>query len=250
MVSIKFLGLLAVVLTVVLGTGIFVGMQVAGIDSEAASDAPGGESSQSAPSVSTETTPTPQATPAPESESDPVSESEPESVPARSFSEADIGTYVIQYVNEARNESGLQPLRTDGTTAERLQLMAQNHTDSMAATDRLDHKVDGMNSADRYEANGLYQTCEFNVNDNYLETADNNDLEAIGQTVAGQTYTNETGAEQFNGDDAAVARTLVDEWLSDPTDERLLLVPDAGRIGVGVSVDDTGTVYATVNFCS
>jgi len=250
MVNKAFLSLAAVVLFAVFGTGIFVGMQVGG---PAVDGPPTAETTETDEPAATPTPADPASTPAstPASEQDPDTEpaGERESIPAREFNEANISSYVVQYVNDARAENGRERLSTEGTTAGTVRRMAESHADSMAAAGQVNHTVDGVTSADRYRNNGLYQTCGVNVNGNYVVAPNNDDLEVVGGTVAGDTYT-EDGTEQFNGDDAAVARALVDEWLSTRGAQSKLLLPDAGRIGVGVTVNNRGVVYATGNLCS
>ncbi|MDS0258285.1 hypothetical protein NDI56_02540 [Haloarcula sp. S1CR25-12] len=250
MVNKAFLSLAAVVLFAVFGTGIFVGMQVGGPDVSgppAAETTEADEPAATATPVAPASTPTP--TPASEQDSDPEPAGERESIPAREFNGANISSYIVQYVNDARADDGREELSTEGTTAGTVRRMAQRHADSMAEAGRVNHTIDGVTSADRYENNGLFQTCGVNVNGNYVVSPDNDDLEVVGGTVAGDTYT-EDGTEQFNADDAAVARALVDGWLSTRGAQSKLLIPDAGRIGVGVTVNNRGVVYATVNLCS
>jgi len=107
------------------------------------------------------------------------------------------------------------------------------------------HTIDDVASVDRYDQYSLYDTCKFKIQ-SYVETADDNELEVIGQTYAGQEYP-DNGTQQFNGNDTAVATTLTDDWLT--TQRGRLFYENAERIGVGVTVTNTGTVYATVNIC-
>lgn len=249
MVNKALLTLAALVLFAVFGTGILVGMQVGG----GLGGGPGETATEPEPGATATPTgtdapaATPDSTPAP-SQDDGEQTSEREVIPPREFTERDIEGAVIRNINDARAADGLARLSTSGTTAEQIHRMAENHSDNMADAGLTSHTVDGVNSADRYRQNGLYQSCEFNVGGNYIENADNNALEVVGDTVAGQTYT-ANGTERFNANETAVADALTEQWLSTQTIRDRLLVPDAGQIGVGVTVTNRGTVYATVNLC-
>ncbi|PSP83166.1 CAP domain-containing protein [Halobacteriales archaeon QS_6_64_34] len=245
MVNKAFLSLTAVVLFAVFGIGVFVGMQVDG-GPAGAPDA--GQGAIATPAgTDTPATATPASTPTP-SENDGDRTTEREEIPPREFNERNISAAIVEDINDARVAEGLERLSDSGTTADRVRRMAENHSDAMADAGLTSHTIDGVDSADRYQQNDLYQSCEFNVNGNYIENADDNGLEVVGETVAGQTYTVD-GTEQFNANETAVAAALTDEWLSTSILRDRLLVPDAGQIGVGVTVNNRGTVYATVNLC-
>lgn len=250
MVNKAFLSLAAVVLFAVFGTGVFVGMQVGGL-SEA--DGVGSE-----PTETSQQTPDSQATATPDSGSDLTTGSsndsdadgelvERDSISASEFNERNISTRIATNVNDAREREGLDPLSTSGATAEDVGRMAKSHSDAMADAGRLGHTIDEVSSADRYEQYSLYDTCQFQV-ENYIENAGNNDLEVIGKTFAGQQYP-ENGTQQFNENDTAVANALTDNWLSTAPFSDRLTYQNADRIGVGVTVTNTGVVYATVNIC-
>ena len=253
MVNKAFLSLAAVVLFAVFGTGVFVGMQVGGLGDEAP-----GQATESGPQATGTATPAdaPETdTPAPEptattapSEDDPDTSGERESVPPREFNERNIRTTVVDRVNDAREDEGLERLSTTGSTAETLREMAGSHSDAMADAGLVRHTIDGVSSADRYRQYNLYDTCQFQV-ESYIENAENDDLEVVGRTYAGQYYP-DNGTQAFNANDTAVATALTEDWLSTPVFRDRLLIPNAGRIGVDVTITRNGAVYATVNVCS
>ncbi|MBX0285699.1 CAP domain-containing protein [Haloarcula salinisoli] len=251
MVNKAFLSLAAVVLFAVFGTGVFVGMQVGGL-SEEGPDGP--EASETSPETTdTQVTSTPSgsdSTTEPSDDSDVDDEDivERETIPPREFNERNISASVVESINDAREAEGLERLSTTGSTAEDLRLMAGSHSDAMADAGLVRHTIDGLTSTERYEQYGLYDTCQFQV-ESYIENADNNDLEVIGRTYAGQNYP-DNGTQRFNENDTEVGNALTEDWLSTPVFEDRLLLPNAGRIGVGVTVTNTGSVYATVNICS
>jgi uncharacterized protein YkwD len=248
MVNKALLSLAAVVLFAVFGTGVLVGMQVGGVGGDA-SPVGATDTGQSGSADSSDTTggSTPASTPASTPDADSVSDREP--IAPREFNENNISAAIAANINDARADAGYSRLSTSGTTADRVGQMAQSHSDAMAEAGFAAHTIDGVTSVERYENNNLYRTCQFNVGGTYVQTADGNALEVVGETVAGQTYT-VNGTQQFNANETAVAKALTDEWLSTQSLRQRLLIADAGSIGVGVFVNNRGSVYATVNLCS
>jgi len=125
--------------------------------------------------------------------------------------------------------------------------MAENHSIAMMRAGTVAHTIDGVASEDRYKQNDLYTRCQINFG-NYVERADNNALEVVGASVAGQTYTY-NGSERFNANETAVADALTEEWLSNDRLRDRLLIENANRMGVGIVVNTNSKVYATVNVC-
>ena len=226
--------LAAVALISVFGVGVFVGTQV---DGEPLSP-PAPEGTTTPTAEEADRTPTPEDDPA-----EVTTE-----VPPSSFDEAAIAQFIADYLNEARADADATELSTTGVTADILQSMASNHSDAMAAAGEVNHTIDGRDSYDRYEANDIEQQCEFAVNGTNIETPTRDRFEAVGSTLAGQSYT-DGGEHRFNGNDSAVARALVDDWLSTLPYANRLTLDGAERVGVGVTITDEGRVYATVNIC-
>lgn len=233
----KYLLVLAmVVLVAVFGVGVLVGTQV--------DTAP-----LTSPSAAGEETPTADgsaATATPETDDDPA-ETRTE-VPPSSFDEATIAARIAELLNERRADAGVTELSTTGRTAETLQSMASNHSNAMAATGEVTHSIDGQDSYDRYQANELDDQCSFSEAGSSLETPTGDRFEAVGSTVAGQSYLDD-GQQRFNGNESAVATALVDHWLSTLPYENRMTLDGAQRVGVGVAITDDGRVYATVNIC-
>lgn len=243
MVNKAFLSLVAVALFAVFGTGVLVGMQVGSLGTGGPAETPtepGPQATGTPAGTDAPATSTSESTPA-----SPASSDEPESIPPREFNTRNISTAIVANVNDAREAEGLEPLSTTGTTAENVQAMASSHSDAMAAAGLTRHTVDGVSSADRYRQYDLYDTCQFQVA-SYIEDAENNALEVVGRTYAGQEYPDD-GVQKFNANDTAVANELTDEWFSTQSDR--LLYENADHVGVGVTLTRTGTVYATANVC-
>lgn len=172
----------------------------------------------------------------------------------RRFDERRIEVLVGRYVNDRRAAAGLDPLALNGSLAGDVGTMARDHSVAMANEGELTHVIDGNASADRYEASDLFRACQWEsgLRDSIVSPENNgpessdNALEAVGFTVAGQPYDD----GRFNADEADVARAVVSAWWADSTYERRLTLPEAGSLGVGVEVTQSGEVYVTANLCS
>lgn len=194
-------------------------------------------------------TPYPTLTPTPSPSPTPTATPELTEVPADSFDEREVERLVVEYINERRSAANYSTLGVDGATADRLTEMARGHSVDMADLGEAIHRIDGAKSADRYRESDLYDRCRWPAADSdSLVTADDNALEAVGTTVAGQPYTKDD-ERRFNGDEAAVARALVDSWWATDTYRPRLARPNASVVGVGVEITRRGDVFATVNLC-
>ena len=253
MVKKGLLAIIAVVLLVVLGTGVLVGAQFAGGTAEtptqttdSQSDDGGGSPTATAGS-STTATPTPEAsgTVAPTE----TATQQQESIPAREFNEQNVSNYVRQFLNEEREAAGVPPFESGLQTETELNEMAKGHSEQMAVEGQAVHKIDDVSSTDRYENTGLYDRCTFKSSEgDYIEQPDRNRFEAVEQTVAGQTY-EEGGKERFHATDKEVARKIVDDWMAWPDYQERLTLRNANIVGIGVEITDTGNVYVTANIC-
>jgi len=236
MVNKLLVGLSVVVVISALGIGVLVGTQLAG-DSSSSPISGGGTNGEAATATATATAGNETTT---EQRTD---------VPARLFDEAAIATYIAEFINEERAEDGLEPLSTDGNTAEQLRAMAQNHSETMASTGEVAYTINNVSSAERYRNYGLYEQCKINRDNNYVIYPDDAAFEAVGDTIAGQSY-NDGGQQRFNEDERAVARAIVDRWSAFNTYEDRLTYKESRRIGVGVVVTQDNKVYVTANVCT
>lgn len=247
------LGVLGVIIFASFGVGILVGMQLGGgvdaptngvqttddptdtpsNDGEASDgDASDGESSASEGTEAATATPLEQRT----------------TVPPRRFDEAEIAEYVVQFVNDGRQDRGLEALSTSESTAEEVRAMAQEHSVAMADEGEMAHEIDGAGTAGRYKDAGLYDRCKFNYVEKTGVRQPDTDFEALALTKAGQPY-DADGETQFDGDERAVARTIVDNWMESSEDNEGVLIVGASLVGVGVEVTDAGNVFVTANVC-
>lgn len=240
MVNNVYLSLAAVVLLAVFGSGVIAGLLVGGDVVSPQTNQPGVNATPDGTDAADNSTPA-------GSDAGPAAGREP--ISPREFSQANISAAIVERLNAERNASGLSPLSTSRPPADDVARMADSHADSMAEAGRVAHTIDGVNSADRYRNNGLYEQCLLNSNGNYIENPKDNDFELVAETVAGQPYT-ENGTQQFNANETAVAEALTDQWLSSDRLRERFLYSGAETVGVGVTVSYTGAVYATVNVCS
>jgi uncharacterized protein YkwD len=257
MVNKALLGIAAVVLLVVFGLGLGVGILVGGSGGGGAADASPQTDDASGSSDSTGTTTptasdstgtaTPTASDSTGTATPGTADDEPKTVPLYRFNKQNISEAVVENINAVREEEGLQPLASTGTTAENVRQMATSHSEAMADAGRVKHSINGVTSSDRYKRDGLYNTCRFQV-ESYVENADKNELEVIGRTYAGQEYP-DGDTKALNRNDTAVANALTEDWLSTSTSRDRLLQANADHIGVGITVTTTRNVYATVNIC-
>jgi uncharacterized protein YkwD len=255
MVKKGLLAIVAVVLLVVLGTGVLIGAQFAGgtaetptQTSDTQSDDGGGSATATATATAgNSTTPTPEAngTATPTETATP----QQESIPAREFNEQNVSNYVRQFLNEEREAAGVPRFESGLQTEEALNEMAKDHSEQMASEGKAIHKIDGVSSKDRYEDSGLYDRCTFKSSEgDYIEQPDRNRFEAVEKTVAGQRY-EDGGEEEFHATDKEVARKIVDDWMAWPDYQERLTLRNANIVGIGVEITDTGNVYVTANIC-
>ena len=257
MVKKGLLAIAAVVLLVVLGTGVLIGAQFSGgtadmptQTTDSQSDDGGGGSTATA-TAGNGTTPVPTSEPSGTTTPTPTetAPSQQESIPAREFNEQNVSNYVRQFLNEEREAAGVPPFESGLQTEADLNEMAKGHSEQMASEGKAIHKIDGVSSEDRYENSGLYDRCTFkSAEGDYIEQPDRNRFEAVEKTVAGQTY-EEDGEQRFHATDKEVARKIVDDWMAWPDYRERLTLRNANIVGIGVEITDTGNVYVTANIC-
>ena len=194
-------------------------------------------------------TPSPTLTPTPTPTPTPTATPALTDIPADAFDEREIERLVGEYINDRRASAGLDPLAIRGQGVDRLTEMARGHSVQMANLGEAIHRIDGVTSAERYREHELYERCRWSSPDgNTLRNADDNALEAVGRTVAGEPY-RDNGTRQFNGDESAVARAVVDAWWNTSTYRPRLSYPNADEVGIGVEITRRNDVFVTANVC-
>ncbi|ELY67273.1 CAP domain-containing protein [Natrinema versiforme] len=186
--------------------------------------------------------PSPSSDPPPAGERDP-SVTDPDD-PGNSSYETDIETvrsptveaFVHAEINERRADHGLEPLAWDGTIAS----VSRAHTYDMAQRDYFAHtNPDGEGPYDRF--NDVDSYCQ-GYGENIAMTWVDRRVERPGEAGPVRYQTAE-----------GLATGLVNQWMNS-TDHREAILEDGetprwDRAGVGVYIDEDGSVYAGQNFC-
>ena len=245
MVNKTAVGLLAVVVFASLGVGILVGMQLGGgVDSPTTATSPSDRST----ATSTVDGPGQDETGATATATENPTERHT-SIPARQFDETKVASAVAAYVNEERQKRNLTTFITGDATAKDVSKMASDHSVAMADYGSAAHEVDGVSTRERYKDDGLFDRCKFKSPEGSYISQPDEEFELIATTYAGTSYEDD-GSKRFNGDEQAVARAIVDDWLQNSTYTERLLIRGPTRMGVGVEVTSTGKVFATVDVCA
>lgn len=250
MVNKTAIAFLSVIVVASLGVGILVGMQLAG---PASSPANAVQTTGETPTTATPTSTSTGDDAGNESgaTATPVDSESPQhtEIPARQFNDEEIAAHVVEFVNEERQAQNQSAMRTGDATASKVSAMASAHSVAMADNGSAGHTVDGVSTSERYRNNDLFDRCKFKSNEGSYISQPDEEFELVGTTYAGVVY-DDDGQEQFNGDERAVARAIVDGWLESSEYTERLLVEEPTRMGVGIEVTSTGTVYATVDVCA
>jgi len=177
----------------------------------------------------------------------------------RRFEVAKIESHIRRLVNEWREEQGLSEFALpEGRLVADLNAMARSHSVAMADAGEITHTLDNSSSADRYHEFDLYWNCRFKrANHAYMVTPDRNRLEVLAHTYAGRAYATGNGTDtgtgsgeiDYNANETAVARDIVETWTSDPDFRERLSYPNATRLGVGIETTRDNEVYVTGNLC-
>jgi uncharacterized protein YkwD len=246
------------VILVSIAVGVVIGMTFGGEDGSPAAPAPdtptpdGNAAATVAPTTvtATQTATTTATATATETATETATTRTP--IPPSRFSRAEIERAIRAAVNERRADRGLDSLSNEGDVGIQLRAMARSHSANLSVEGRVVHTIDGQTSSDRYEAFNLYDQCQFQSSEgNYIVKPDRPEeaqLEALGRTYAGETYTS-GGEERFNANETAVAEAIVDQWFETTTYRERLLLDNAERLGVGVEVTNSSSVWVTGNLC-
>jgi len=177
----------------------------------------------------------------------------------RRFEVAKIESNVRRLVNEWREERGLSEFALpEGRLVVDLNAMARSHSVAMANAGEITHTIDNSSSADRYHEFDLYWNCRFKrANHAYIVSPDRNRLEVLAHTYAGRAYATGNGTDtetgngeiDYNANETAVARDIVETWTSDPDFRERLSYPNATRLGIGIETTRDNEVYVTGNLC-
>lgn len=256
MVNKVALGILAVIVLTAMTVGGLVGLQLGGgslggpgagtATPGAGTATPGGDATPTPTTAPTATaTPTPEPTPT--RTATPTPEPTPTPVPtvaASEFNETRIELFVAAIINNEREERNRKTLDSHGPLDE----MAVFHSDNMAGQGFVSHVAAGFTTAERYDRFELENRCKV-TDDTNTGIRQDQELETVAKTVAGQVYTDDEGNRRINRDEQDVAVTVLREWFEEDESRRKLLLRNADEIGVGVVVEEDGDTWVTVDLC-
>lgn len=165
--------------------------------------------------------------------------------PASVFNTRLVEAHLIEIINRERSRRGLGNL----TIRRELQLIAENHSQSMANHEYLEHEEpDGTGIADRYRALGLLPECRLAVPwaNGSFPGAENIAQTWVGRPVRADwaesgRYRIETNRE--------LAFVLFQMWMHSESHRKTLLLPAADEAGFGMAFAAAGKVYASLEFC-
>ena len=256
------LGILAVIILTAMTVGGLVGLQLGGgsLGGDSSGEGAATPETTPAPAATPTATPTPTPTtsltptPTPRPTTSPTLTVTPTARPAATrtsvptiaasqFEEAELECAVRNILNDVRGGQDVTVLRSYDPLDE----MAAFHSGDMADQGFVSHAAAGFSTAERYSRYDLDSRCLVPREGGGVR--DDQALEVIGKTVAGQVYTDDEGDRRINRDDRDIAERLLMDWFDDDVSTEKLLTPNAEEIGVGVIVQSDGDVYATVDLC-
>lgn len=168
---------------------------------------------------------------------------------------AEIEHWVIVFTNEERAKAGLHPLETNTEIA----AIAKAHSANMAQQETAKTRLDGKNASARARAAGY----------NCTAAIDGKIVSGLAENVIKHSRIQVWGVKReagvvvrrwptvYDADSKAVARALVDHWLSNQSTRATLLRDRYRRTGIGVTIDVSvkqgwflEKVYAAQDFSS
>lgn len=150
--------------------------------------------------------------------------------------------HFIERYNDERSSRGLQTVTKSPVLSE----MGKKHSEDMAKHDYIGHTDSaGRNIKDRYEGRGLLPECHLDIkgSNRYYPGAEN----AAGAYVE-RRFTS-TGGSYYVADEQELAEALFSIWMNSPPHRRAMLVHSADEAGLGVTITESGKVYAALELC-
>ena len=165
------------------------------------------------------------------------------------LSRVEIERWVIEFTNQERIGAGLRPLRHDPAISN----IARSHSENMARIDVLSHEIGGRDPTDRAIAAGY--DCRANFGDGSYSYGLSENVAEHPRVTRWMGRASAFHPADFDRDAEAMARGLVQGWMSSPGHRKNILDTDARRTGVGVAIQETPVygyvsefVFATQNF--
>lgn len=248
MVNKAVVGVIGVVLIVTLGVGALVGIQGGGGPAE---ETNGNGDTDTGPAEGTAGTATPTSTPAANATATPVSDDQI-SLTGREFDSEAIEENLTARIAQERSERNLDEIESgEDTTDLQLREMARNLSALMNEENVVAHEIGNQSTKDRFQQADLYEACKFKpAGKSYVAQpgGPNAMFEIVGSTVVETSFTEDRGV-RYHANESAAANAIVDQWIADIADDEGFLSTDFGKMGVGVTTRDDGTVFSTVHLC-
>ncbi len=150
----------------------------------------------------------------------------------------DVERQIHDDVNDARVQHGLEPLVFDRSLAR----IARDYSQDMAERGFFSHySPEGESFSDRYEAAGY--DCEIHANGQIYTGGENLALNSIGRPVQVDDR------QEFYTEIDELSASVVTGWLNSPDHRENMLHQVWQRQGIGVHIQEDGTVHVTQNFC-
>ena len=162
----------------------------------------------------------------------------------------DVERWVVDLTNQERKRAGLSALSHDPAISN----IARAHSSDMERVRVLTHDLHGKDPTDRALDAG-YDCRAYGSDGSYSYGLSENVAERPRVSMS-RGFPGNMKPTTFDSDSEAVARGLMDQWMTSPGHKTHLMDREARRIGVGVAIDDyrqangwhIETVYATQNF--
>jgi len=185
---------------------------------------------------------TPQTSPSPLDT--PTSHSSPTPGPAvqQGYNRTLVEAHFIKLLNQERSSRGLQNVSQSGVLSD----MGEEHSADMAEGDYIGHNdSNGRTIQDRYEERELLPECRLSIegSDRYYPGAEN----AAGAWV--ERRFRSTGGSYFVSNEQELAEALFSIWMNSPPHRRAMLVHSADEAGLGLTITESGKVYAALELC-
>ncbi|WP_431359054.1 CAP domain-containing protein [Halovenus amylolytica] len=151
--------------------------------------------------------------------------------------------YFIEYLNEERQERGVQLVSQRQVLTE----MGESHSQVMAREGEIGHvEQDGDTIKSRYEDRGLLPECRLPIDgsNRYYEGAEN-----AAATWIHRSIESEDGTTTRINSEQELAEQLVAQWMNSPPHRKAMLVGSADEAGLGLYITDENKVYASLELC-
>jgi len=158
------------------------------------------------------------------------------------FNSAEVEQLFLKKLNAERSARGLGTL----TQREVLTEMGRLHSQDMAANGYIGHEEpDGSTIQSRYERRGLLPECRLEMpnSDRYYPGAEN-----VYQGWVNKDLSTSNGVVYVD-DERDAAKVMYLWWMKSDTHRRAMLVPSADEAGLGITITDSGKLYASLELC-